>query len=515
MLSFTILTISVVLGLMAYLYLKRRRSGLPLPPGPKKYPLIGNLLNMPRSLEWVTFHKWSQQFDSDIIHLTVAGISIVVIDTAETAMELLERRSSVYSSRPRMPMLNELCGYNFNFGLMPYGDRWREHRKLFHQSFSPTASKLFRPKILKATHGLLRRILDDQPDVDLCAHLLHMSGETIISITYGLDILPKDDPCFAVAEEGKTPVIAAGVPGAFLVDSFPILMHMPDWMPFASFKHKAKEWKVVAHNLVEVPFEAAMRKIETSDSGPSFVSRSLENVAASQDPQHFETIIKATAGSSYNAGVDSTISCIASCILALLANPSVLKKAQQEIDTVVGTDQLPDFDDLDSLPYVTAVVKESLRWKAVAPLGIPHLLEVEDEYKGYIIPAGSVVIANVWAMLHDENVYQDPFIFNPERFMKDGKLNPDIRDPDYAAFGFGRRICPGQSTAQDAIWIAIVLMIATFDITKLIDGNGEVIEPTYEYLTGLLCRPAPFRCSLNPRSTEAENLIRATGSNYI
>ncbi|RDB27983.1 hypothetical protein Hypma_002125 [Hypsizygus marmoreus] len=515
MLSFTALTTSAFLGLIVYLFVKRRRAGLPLPPGPKKYPLIGNLLNMPTSLEWETFHKWSQQLDSDIIHLTVAGTSMVVIDTAETAMELLEKRSSIYSSRPRMPMLNELCGYDFHFGLMPYGDRWREHRKLFHQSFSPAASKVFRPKILKSTHGLLRRILNDQPDVDLFAHLLHLSGETILSITYGLNILPKDDLCFAAAEEGKTTIIAVGVPGAFLVDSFPILAHLPDWMPFTGFKRKAKEWKAAAHNLVEVPFDAAMRKIETGDSGPSFLSRSLENVPDSQGPRYFKTIIKATAGSAYNAGVDLTISCIATSILALLANPSVLKKAQQEIDTVIGTDQLPDFDDHDSLPYVTAVVKESLRWKAVAPLGVPHLLEVEDKYKGYRLPAGSVVIPNVWAMLHDENVYPDPFIFNPERFMKDGKLNPDMRDPDHAAFGFGRRICPGQSTAYDAIWIAIVLMIATLDITKLINGNGEAIEPTYEYLTGLLCRPAPFKCSLKPRSTEAENLIRATASNYI
>ncbi|KAG5650137.1 hypothetical protein H0H81_000560, partial [Sphagnurus paluster] len=82
------------------------------------------------------------------------------------------------------------------------------------------------------------------------------------------------------------------------------------------------------------------------------------------------------------------------------------------------------------------------------------------------------------AMLHDENVYADPFTFNPDRFMKDGKLNPDVKDPASFAFGFGRRICPGRHMAFSAVWITMASIIATFDISKAVDNNGRIIEPS-------------------------------------
>ena len=152
--------------------------------------------------------------------------------------------------------------------------------------------------------------------------------------------------------------------------------------------------------------------------------------------------------------------------------PEVQKKAQAEIDAVVGPNRLPDFHDRPSLPYVNAVLKESSRWNLVVPLGrpfvivivatiltssegVPHMSTNDDEYNGYYIPKGTVMIGNAWlvrplnlisvlsflfrSILHDPEVFSDPMVFRPERYLKDGKLNPKVRDPDCAAFGFGRR----------------------------------------------------------------------------
>jgi hypothetical protein len=88
-----------------------------------------------------------------------------------------------------------------------------------------------------------------------------MAGETIISVTYGVDVLPKDDPYIATAEKGVHPLAAAAVPGTFLVDTFPWLKYVPDWMPFAGFKRKAKEWRKLALAMIEMPFEAGKRNI--------------------------------------------------------------------------------------------------------------------------------------------------------------------------------------------------------------------------------------------------------------
>ncbi|RDB18406.1 hypothetical protein Hypma_000372 [Hypsizygus marmoreus] len=494
---------------IVYLYLKRRKHRrLPLPPGPKKLPLIGNMLDMPTSFEWKTYHRWCKELGSDIIHLDVAGTSIVVLDTAEAATELLEKRSSIYSGRARMPMMNELMGWSFDFGFMPYGDYWRQHRRLMHQTFHPTAALRFQPYERKATHRLLRRLLEE-PD-NLISHLRYMAGETVISIAYGLEVQPKNDLFIETAEKGVHPLVAAGVPGAFLVDVIPALKYVPDWMPFAGFKRKAKEWRKLAMTMVDVPFEAAKRKIVSGEFTPSFTSYSLERMDETSDLKLQEYVIKSTAGTMFAAGSDTTVSAIASCVLGLLTNPEALKKAQQEIDEVVGSEQLPTFDDQDSLPFVTAIVKETLRWRDVTPIAVPHLLHADDEYKGYRIPAGSIIIPNAWAMLHNETVYPDPFEFKPERFIKDGKLNPEAKDPAHAAFGFGRRICPGRYMAFSAVWIAVASIVAAFDITKAVDENGEVIEPSHEYLSALVSMPLPFRCSIKPRTAKAEALIQGT-----
>ncbi|KAG6908817.1 hypothetical protein DXG01_003170 [Tephrocybe rancida] len=483
-----ILDVGVALvALTLYLYFKRRSDDaqLPLPPGPKRFPLIGNLLDMPKSFEWLTYHKWCQELDTDIIHLDLAGTSVIVLDNAKIATELLEKRSSIYSDRARMPMINELMGWGWNVGFMPYGDLWRHHRRLLHQEFHPSAAMRFQPHELKATHNLLRRFLD-APDSDLMENLRHMAGDTIMAVAYGIDVQPIDDPYVAIAARGVFPLLAAAVPGAFLVDSIPILKYVPDWMPFADFKRKAKEWRRHALDMVNMPFEAAKHNIEKGTSMPSFTSSCLEQMDESGDLKQQESIIKGTAGTMYTAGSDTTVAIMGSCVLGLLTNPAALRKAQEEIDRVVGPKRLPTFDDVDSLPYITAIAKEALRWRDVTPMvAVPHMLHEDDEYNGYRLPKGSIIIANAWAMLHDENIYPCPFEFDPDRFMKGEKLDPDAKDPSHAAFGFGRRICPGRYMAFSAIWIAVASIAATYDITKARDANGDVIEPSHEYSSTL------------------------------
>ncbi|KAF9457686.1 cytochrome P450 [Collybia nuda] len=499
----------VGLLLAIYAYTKNSRNShrrLPLPPGPKKLPLIGNLFNVPTNLGWVTYHKWCKELQTDIIHLDVAGTSIVVLDNAEAATELLEKRSQIYSSRPRMPMLGELAGWSSNVGFMPYGETWRRCRRLIHTAHSPEITKQYRPQQLKATHELLRRLLDD-PD-DFMDHFKHMTGETIMLITYGIEVLPKADPYIDMAERALESVAIAGVPGAFLVDALPMLKHVPDWMPFTSFKHKAKEWKKIASMMADMPLEATKRNIESGDYVPSFASYCLERSQSSQDPAFEESIIKNAAWSLYVGGADTIVAALGSCVLGLLTNPSALKKAQQEMESVLGVGRLPGFEDQDSLPYVMAIVNETLRWRDVAPLGFPHYTTAEDEYNGYHIPKGSIVMANTWAMLHDGAVYPDPFKFNPDRYIKDGKLDLEIKDPKLVAFGFGRRVCPGSNLALSTLWITLASMMAAFEITKAVDENGEVIEPTLEYRPDLINIPLPFKCSIKPRSEEIEKLLR-------
>lgn len=139
--------------------------------------------------------------------------------------------------------------------------------------------------------------------------------------------------------------------------------------------------------------------------------------------KHEEDAVKYTAASLYTGGADTvssstlllhnkpdrfsymplsqTVSSMATFFLVMTLHPQVQRKAQEEIDRVIGTHRLPTFDDRDSLPYVEAVVKEAYRMHPIAPMGLPHITTADDVYEGYRIPKGAIVISNIWFVFLD------------------------------------------------------------------------------------------------------------------
>ncbi|KAF8998873.1 cytochrome P450 [Cyathus striatus] len=112
-------------------------------------------------------------------------------------------------------------------------------------------------------------------------------------------------------------------------------------------------------------------------------------------------------------------------------------------------------------------------------------------------------------MLYNERDYPDPYTFKPERFLKNGRLNEEIKNPEDIAFGFGRRKCPGRHIALSTLWLSIASILSTFEIEKPVDKNGHIVEPTYEIVDLGIIHPKPFSCSFKPRSDEAVSLIRS------
>ncbi|TEB31969.1 cytochrome P450 [Coprinellus micaceus] len=392
-------------------------------------------------------------------------------------------------------MIQELMGWDFNTAFMDYGPFWREHRKVFHQSLHPVAAKQYTPHITKTTHSLLKRFLNDPDPRKIMPHLRYMAGATILSIAYGIRTQQENDLYIKTAEDAVHSIAATAVPGAFLVDSIPLLRYVPAWLPGASFRRKACEWHKLARRMLEMPYAEVKRTISAGTAIHSIVSENLERIRArGKDKDPSEDVIKNVAGTLYGAASDTTVSAITSCIMGLLENPHILRKAQAELDSVVKTGHLPDLEDQSSLPYITALAKETLRWREMEGCRSDY---TENEYNGYHIPAGAIVIPNAWAMLHDESVYEDPFMFNPDRFIDSATGKVDFsraRDPAHACWGFGRRICPGHYVAFSEVWLAIASLICVFDFEKAkvqkknADGEmeEETAELTHEYVSALI-----------------------------
>ncbi|CUA71257.1 O-methylsterigmatocystin oxidoreductase [Rhizoctonia solani] len=189
----------------------------------------------------------------------------------------------------------------------------------------------------------------------------------------------------------------------------------------------------------------------------------------------------------------------------MLHYPEVQRLAQEEIDEKLGKNRLPTSSDLDFLPYVEALYKEVLRWQPLGPIGIPHRFgsDTDDEYKGMRIPANAMVIANIWNMLQDPDIYQSPENFNPSRYLGTNQ-EPN---PEDVVFGFGRRRCPGINVARSSVQLSIALTLAAYDITPLVGEDGKPILPQLEYTNATIRHPKPFRCNMVPRSEKLRELI--------
>jgi len=188
-------------------------------------------------------------------------------------------------------------------------------------------------------------------------------------------------------------------------------------------------------------------------------------------------------------------------------NPEVMQKAQKELDAVIGNDRLPTFADRTNLPYIERIVQETFRWNPALPLNIPHKTIEDDVYRGYFIPKGSLVISNTYAMNHDESIYSLPGSFNPDRYIPKEEGGREEPFP-VGGFGFGRRVCPGQYLAVASVWIVITTILATIEISKEEDEDGNEITPVGKMSTGLTSHPAPFPCVLKPRSDKVIALLK-------
>ncbi|KAI0295325.1 CyP450 monooxygenase [Multifurca ochricompacta] len=439
-----------------------RRHHKKYPPGPRRLPFIGNLLDMPSKDGWITYKKWSEESGSDVVHADVLGSHIIILNSAKAENELLEKRSSIYSDRYDFINLRYM-GMDFNHGLLPYGDSWRRLRRAFHAHFDATTSKTYKPLEIQAVQGLLRNLMSS-PD-NFSQHLKHMTGKIIVSIAYGIDVRPEGDPYVEGAErvlEGVS--LVSSNPRALLLDMVPWLIHMPSWFPGAGFKHEAQKWLPVMASMIETPYSEVKAALAAGMETPSVAATMISQLGESPTEEDI-WLTKAVPGVMYLTGADTTMSSLSTFVLAMILYPEVQRKAQAEVDSVTRGSRLPDFSDFDELPYVNAILKEVLRWHPVAPLGLPHRVMEDDVYEGHFIPAGSTIMANVWAMMHDPVIFPESDRFLPERW-----LVPDPPPFPEVVFGSGRRICQGQYMARDSIWAAIVNVLATFDITS-VKGN--------------------------------------------
>ena len=223
----------------------------------------------------------------------------------------------------------------------------------------------------------------------------------------------------------------------------------------------------------------------------------------------------------------------------MVTYPDVRKRAQEELDSVVGRTRIPTFSDLPHLPYICAMVKEALRWRPVSPFAIPHVSTEHDWYNGMFIPKGTMVIPNVWHLNQDPEIYgADAAYFNPARFLEaSGEVMscaPETKEDGHFTYGFGRRVCLGKQLANNSLFIDFAMMLWACAIepgkdenekTIPIDVDGYIEDGLlmWDFISALLSLfgasrlivllaarcPVPFKVDISPRFPEVVTLLAA------
>ncbi|KAJ7434467.1 cytochrome P450 [Mycena latifolia] len=481
-----------------------RRKNNALPPGPAGEPFIGNLRQMPSDRAPLVFHEWSKTY-GDVMCLRIPGQPIIVLDSLQAAEDLLEKRSAIYSDRPKFHAY-ELFGWTSALTIVGYGKKHAKHRQIHQSYLSRQKCVDFRPLQLREARKLVKNLYTCQSD-QYETSLSQFSTGVITQIVSGHSIESSDDYYLRMSNTALESLSRTGMtPGGTAVDFFPFLRHFPRWFPGTYFVGVAEQWRPFVRELYEYPIRTVRKERESGDAKPSFVLTQLEEMDTWDTvTEEDEEDLKGNGAIMFTAGQTTTWGVLSVFMLAMVLHPACQAKAQAELDAVVGTARLPEFEDRDKLPYVEAIFQELFRWNPGVPLAIPHRCMEDNTYRGMFIPAGSLVFPNIKGMTLDENIYSNPTAFWPERYLPrpEGRAEPHFS----GKFGFGRRICTGQYLGDSSVWIAVATILASCAISNAIDDHGTVIIPENEMTYGLTSHPKEFQCVIKPRTAQSKELV--------
>lgn len=476
---------------VGYLLLRPAKYQLPLPPGPRGLPIIGNLHQAPKEKAWEVYKQWSDRY-GPIMSVNNGGMITIIVSSHEVVKNFLEKNNAVFSSRPQLLVL-ERALYGFTTPALPYGEKWLKHRALRGAVLKPAMAVRYRGLQDLESKQLLRDLLYNE---DFTQCMRRQAASLFLGIAYG-NRFPEETPEIididqAVAQLGGISESMFQGTG-MLREFFPVLKYFPGYDKFL------KQLDDVGERLANI----YVRRFRDGLSTPAW-NWAKEYSKRPEAQGMGELELSFCIGSTYQASL-TPYEILRIILLAAICHPEEMARLQKEIDLVVGKDNLPGWEHKDRIPFVQAFIYEALRWHAFSPLGAPRAVSRDIEYKGYFIPKGATLVLNQWAMDHDENVYDNPFTFRPQRWID----NPDL---PHVIFGFGLRGCPGQHLARDHLFINTARLFWAFNFGNAYE-NGQKVELDLDELMqprggGSAFNQVPsFKASVVIRSSERKQIV--------
>ncbi|KAJ0968522.1 hypothetical protein J5N97_025439 [Dioscorea zingiberensis] len=469
------LTFFFLLSTIIFIHYRKaeRTKGMPgLPPGPRGLPLVGYLPFLRSDLH-SCFADLARIF-GPVMMMKLGSRQCLILSSPEAAKEVLRDHDATFANHDITVAARILTFGGQDMAFQPLSPMWRALRKV-------SVRELLNARTLDSFRTLR------QQEVTLMAKELHRRtgvpaavGQMVLITSFNVLTAMLWGNSLAADEleriRGEFWELVVGIIDLLGVtnvsDIFPIL----ERMDLQGVQQKMKQHKEKLDGILSTVIDRRVRTVNTrgdQEKAQDFLQVLLELVKK-EDPrdQHLTVDnIKGLFTNMITGGTDTTSTTIEWAMAEMIGKPETMRKAQEELDSVVGKEEIVDESHIGKLPYLEALVKETLRLHPPVPFLLPRYPTTTCNVGGYIIPKGTKVFINVWSIHRDPAVWENPLEFKPERFLSGmSKLDYYGNNFNFIPFGSGRRICVGITLVEKMSLYILATMLHCFD-WSLPDGT--------------------------------------------
>ncbi|XP_045801636.1 cytochrome P450 93A3-like [Trifolium pratense] len=487
------------IAIRAILTRKKNNNHL-TPPSPPTLPIIGHL-HLISKLPHKSFHKLSTQY-GPLMQIYLGSMLCVVTSSPEIAKEFLKTNETYFSNRMITSAVEYLSYGSKGFLFAPYGDYWKFMKKMcMSELLGGRTLDQLRPLRQQETLRFLRLLQkkgEAREIVDVGDELLTLTNNIITRMIMRKTCSENDSDVEDIRKMVKD---TAELAGKFNVSDFIWFCKSLDFQGMNKrLKGIIDKFDTMMERVIK-EHEEEKKKRKEKGEGVAHVKNLLDILLEILEDESTEIKlsrenVKAFILDIFMAGTDTSAITIEWCLAELINNPDVMDKARQEIDSIMlDMNRLIEESDIPNLPYLQAIVKETLRIHPTAPMLGRQSSESCLVY-GYEIPANTNLFVNLWSMGRDPKLWENPLEFRPERFLnEDNKFDVRGQNFQFMPFGTGRRACPGASLALQVVPTNLANMIQCFEWK--VDGDGAVNMEEKAAMT--LRRAHPLMCVPIPR----------------
>ncbi|KAI9694154.1 MAG: hypothetical protein M1822_003425 [Bathelium mastoideum] len=498
----TLLLLSLPLTYLVYNEYLRYRARLPSFPGPPSWPLVGHIPHI-RSNAAETYRRWSQRYGA-VYQIQLGNVPVLVVNRARAARDLFGAHSQALASRPVFYTFHRVLSNTAGttIGTSPFGESLKRRRK-------GAASALNKPSVAGYVRHLdvetrdfvregLERGRAGAEAVDPMPMIQRLSLSLALTLNWGTRLgwsgaggEERDGALFREITEVEEEISKFRSTTGNLQDYIPLLR----WNPVNLGSRRAREMRDRRDVYLTKLNRDLDDRMEKGIHEPCIQANVILDKEANLNKEELTSI----SLTMLSGGLDTITTLVAWSVARLAERPDIQDKTLKAIREHYRADQpLGDAEDDQKCSYVVALVRECLRYYCVLRLALPRTTIKDITYEGKLIPAGTTIFLNAWACNMDPEVWGDPEVFRPERWL-------ETPDAPLFTYGLGYRMCAGSLLANRELYLVFLRMLSSFELVKADDVDTRPVEGSADP-TSLVTMPKRYKIRFKPRN---EQLLRA------